>query len=184
MNLLSYLRYMMELLLVPTLGWEAVEQSGMEPRDTERRGFYPWLGITCLSQFVSLCYSGHASFVVLLERAIVLGGSMFASYYIAKLILDLMLSDHLESGAVNTSRVTVFCSYMLGLDCLFRLIENLLPTSLTFLLFLPLLGVSVVFKGAGYLGVKDGSLLNFTVLAGVATIVVPLGLTALLLLFV
>lgn len=184
MNLLIYIKHLMELLLVPAMGWEAVTRCGADPKVTDRKGFYPWLGVACLTEFVQLFYGHGASFVGLLERAIVLGGAMFASYFLAKLILDLTLSDHIEGGAVNTSRVAVFCAYMLGLDCLFSMIENLLPTPLTFLLFLPLLGISVVFKGAGYLGVKEGSLLNFTVLAAVATIIVPLGLTAILLLFV
>ncbi|MDE6300664.1 MAG: hypothetical protein K2M19_02995 [Muribaculaceae bacterium] len=182
--MLEYLKHLMQLLFVPGMGWEAVENSGTQPRELDRRGFYPWLAVTCLSQFVPLCYGHGATFILMLERAIVVAGAMFASLFLAKLILDLTLSDHIEGASVNTSRVAVFCSYILGLDCLFRIIENLLPASLTFLLFLPLLCISVVFQGASYLGVRDSSLLTFTVLGTVATVIVPIGLTSLLLLFV
>lgn len=182
--MIRYLKNLMQLLLVPGMGWESVEDSALSARDTDRRGFYPWLGVTCLSQFVALFYGHGATFVLMLERAIVVAGGMFASLFLAKLILDLSLADHIEGGSVNTSRVAVFCSYILGLDCLFRIIENLLPATLTFLLFLPLLGISVVFKGSAYLGVKESSLLTFTVLATVAAIIVPIGLTSILLLFV
>lgn len=180
----EYLKHLMQLLFVPGVGWEAVERSALTPRDTDRRGFYPWLAVTCLTQFVALFYGHGASFILMLERAIVLGGSMFASLFLAKLILDLSASGQVEGGSVHPARVSVFCAYMLGLDCLFKIIENLLPTNLTLLLFLPLLGISVVFKGAEYLGVRDSAIITFTVLGTVATIIIPLGLTSLLLLFV
>lgn len=184
MSMLEYLKNMMQLLLMPTVGWEAVERSPLQAGEIDHRGFYPWLGVVFISQFVALFYGRGVKVIELFESAIVVAGAMYASLFLAKLILDLSLSNYVEGGVVEPRRVAVFSSYMVGLDCLFRFVENLMPTPLTFLFFLPLLGVSVVFKGASYLGIKESVQITFTLIATVATIVVPLGLTSILLLFV
>ena len=108
---------------------------------------------------------------------------MFASLYLGRLLLDMTLAKCTD-GHLNHTKVDCFITYLLGLDCLFLIFANAMPAHMTFINFLPLLSLIVIFKATLYLSIREDSRLNFTVLAIIAAIVIPIALGSLLLLFI
>ena len=89
----------------------------------------------------------------------------------------------LIDGTLNQNKVSVFVSCMLGLNCIYYTIRNLMPTSMTLLTLMPLLSVIVIFKSTAYMGIKEDNQLNFTGLAIVAVIGIPILISSLILCF-
>lgn len=178
-----YIRQLFELLLSPSSGWDEVSARAATPEQVERKGFYPWLAVTALSEFVRLAYNPALTFLGALGAAIIVGGAMFVSLYAARLLLDVTLRPHVD-GTLNVAKVGVFAEYMVGMTCLFRIVANLLPASLTLVHFLPLLSALVIFKGARYVGVKTDSLMTFLFWGVIATVFIPMFATSLLMLVI
>lgn len=178
-----YIRQLVQLVLSPASAWDDISSSARTPDEVQRRGFYPWLAVTALSELLRLCYEPTLSVWVALESAIAVAGAMFASVYVARLILDVTLPARVD-GQLNVAKVAVFVLYNVGLVCFYRVVANVLPTSLTIVHFLPLLSLPVIFRGARYVGVRSDSVMAFVGLALIAAVIVPMVLAALLLLIV
>lgn len=176
-----YIRQLFQLVLSPSRGWEDISEAALAPDDVQRRGLYPWLAITALSEFVRLAYQPGLTFWVALESAIAVGGSMFAALYVARIFLDMTLAPNVD-GTLNVGKVSVLTSYMIGVAGLFRIISNAVPASLTLIYILPLISLLILFKAAPYIGVRNDSPMTFLFLTAVATIIIPGALTSLLML--
>ena len=103
--------------------------------------------------------------------------------YIGRLLLDMTLPKCTD-GHFNPTKVDCFTTYLLGIDCLFLIFANAMPAHMTFVNFLPLLSLIIIFKATQYLDIREDSRLNFTILAIIAVIVIPIALGSLLLLFI
>lgn len=178
-----FIRHLIQLLLSPARGWEDVSEAALSPETLQTKGFYPLIGLTALSEFFPLLYSHGEGFLHAVEAAIAIACSMFVSMYIGRLFLDMTLSRFI-SGSLNLTKVNIFVICLMGVNCLFCILTNALPASMTFLKLLPLLSVIIIFKSTAYMGIKDDNQLNFTGLAIVAVIVIPFALTSLLLFFI
>lgn len=179
MNLWLFFRHLIQLLLSPVRGWEDVSAASINPAELQRRGFYPWLGVTALSEFAPMIY-GARGFWPSLEAAIAVACAMFASLYIGRLFMDASMRKFL-GDSVNPTKIDIFVTFLVGVDCLFCIITNAMPASMTFLKLLPLLSVIIIFKSIAYMGVDEERQLNFTALASIGVIVIPLALAALIL---
>ena len=71
MQLLYYLRDMVQLLLSPLKGWEDVETDSFEAKTLLLRGLLPFLAITALTVFVKAFYVADIHWIALIEQAIV-----------------------------------------------------------------------------------------------------------------
>ncbi|MBJ2187671.1 MAG: hypothetical protein JFR41_03420 [Muribaculaceae bacterium] len=167
-----YIKQLFQLILSPSRGWEDVSESGVLARKLQEKGFYPFLGVTAVSEFLRLLYTHDLGFWSVVLSAIAVAGAMFVSLYLARLFLD-MTAERFINGTLNAAKVDVFVTYMMGINCLFRVFENAMPASMTFLKFLPLISLIIIFKSNAYMSVKADSQLNFLGLAGVALIVLP-----------
>lgn len=159
-----------------------MSESVLKADEVQRKGFYPLVGVTALSEFFPLVYSHSEGFTHSLVAAIAIGCALFASMYLSKLFLDLALPRFIN-GTLNPNKVSVFVSCMLGLNCIYYIIRNLMPTSMTILALMPLLSIIVIFKSTAYMGIKEDNQLNFTGLAIVAVIVLPVVISSLILCF-
>ncbi len=175
-----FIRHLIQLLLSPSRGWEDVSEATIAPDTLQHKGYYPLIGVTALSEFLPLIYSHGEGFLQALIAAIVIGFSLFASLFFAKLFLDMTLPKYVN-GSLNLTKVDVFTTYLMGINCIFCILTNAMPASMTFLRLLPLLSVIIIFKSTAYLGIKDENQLNFTGLAIVAVIVIPIAISSLLL---
>ncbi|MBO5268698.1 MAG: hypothetical protein J6B13_08075 [Muribaculaceae bacterium] len=178
-----FFKHLIQLLLSPSRGWEDISEAGRSVDDIRRTGYYPLIGITALSEFLRLLYGNSPSVVDLLLSAIAVAGTMFASMYLGRLLLDMTLPKCTD-GHFNPTKVDCFTTYLLGIDCLFLIFANAMPAHMTFVNFLPLLSLIIIFKATQYLDIREDSRLNFTILAIIAVIVIPIALGSLLLLFI
>lgn len=174
-----YIKQLLQLLLSPARGWEDVSAAALPPDEIQRRGFYPWIGIVAASQFLNLIHDHHDSFFTLLQGAVAISGALFISLYLARLFLDITLPQHI-GGDVNFAKINIFANYLIGLIGLYHIIANAMPASMTFLHFLPALSLLVIFKSVTFIGIKEDNIVVFLVLAGIATIAVPIAVAALL----
>lgn len=174
-RMLQFLKNLIQLILSPTKGWEDVSASLSSPDKLVHDAFFPLLGFASLSEFVKLFYHGHGGFVTVLELAIALFGSYLVSFYVGRLLLEHYLKP-LVSGEINTTKIGTFTLYALGLMILIEIIENVLPTDLTLVRFLPLFVALILYKGTAYMSVKQDHELRFLCIAVASLIVVPIGI--------
>lgn len=177
--MVQYLKNLVQLVLSPAKGWEDVSASIPDPEKLMKDAYIPLLITAALSEFVRLFYHNSGGFMTVLELAIALFGSFFISYFISRVVL-LRYIDELVVGEVNEVKVNTFVLYGLGLLVVIEIIENLLPTSLTLVKFLPLFVALILYRATAYLDVKSGMELKFLCLGGLAVIVVPVTIYSLL----
>lgn len=182
--MLAYLKNLFQLILSPSRGWEDISASMHPSRLLLHEGFYPLLTVASLSEFLRLFYDADTSFVTLLELAIAMGGTYFASYFIAGMVLESYLKNMVD-GEINRLKVDTFVIYGLSLLLVIELITSVVPTDLTLIKFLPLFVALILYKGSAYMSVKSNCELRFLCLSVIAVIVVPIGFfTILKLIFV
>ena len=104
---------------------------------------------------------------------------MFISLYVSRLLLDILLPKYVDAK-MNISKINVFNLYMTGMMGLYLIVANLMPASLTFLKFLPLLSLLVIFKSTAFMGVRESDTTSFLFLTALNVIVIPIGVAALL----
>ncbi len=174
--MLLYLKYLFQLLLSPSNGWEDVRDSAPEPGVLLRHGFYPLLGIVVAAEFAGLLYNKGLTADVLLIRAIIDFGAYFVSLYLARILLEMYLPGMMPRVDTETMRARILTLILLALGemLIFRLICNMLQADVTIIKFLPLYVVLILYKGREYVGVPSDSTMNFTCLTSLATVLIPL----------
>lgn len=85
---------------------------------------------------------------------------------------------------INFNKADIFVTYLMGLNGLYIIIANLLPASMTFTRFLPILSIVIMFKSAAYMSVNEDNLMTFLGLSVLAIIAVPIMLGMVLSLFI
>lgn len=177
--MLRYLKNLFQLVLAPTKGWEDVSASLESPERLMRDAFFPLLGVAAASEFIRLFYHNSGGFLTVFELAIALFGSFFVSFFVGRIILSNYLVN-LVAGELNQTKLSTFIIYGLGLLLLIEIIENILPTELTLVKFLPLFVALILYRATAYLSVKSGSELRFLCVAALAVIVLPIVIFSLL----
>lgn len=177
--MLLYIKQLIQLLLSPARGWEDISSEARTAEEIQRTGFYPWIGVTAVSQFVRLFYDHDATFVSELQGAIAIAGALFISLYLGRLFLDIILPKHVDKK-INLAKVNIFSVYLIGMIGLYHIVSNLIPTSMTFLNFLPLLSLLIIFKAIPFVGVPEDRSVAFMTLSAIALMVIPIGVAALL----
>lgn len=177
--MLRYLKNIFQLMLSPTKGWEDISADMTDVDELSRRGYYILIAIASLSELVRPFYERNLSWVVAVESAVALAGSYFVAVFIGRQILETYLKP-LVDGDINTTRINIFAIYTLGLLLIIEIIDNLLPTELTLVKFLPLFVALIIYKATLYMAVKPDHELRFLCISVAALIVVPIGLFAIL----
>ncbi|MDE5594050.1 MAG: hypothetical protein K2I89_00555 [Muribaculaceae bacterium] len=177
--MLQYLKNLIQLILAPAKGWEDVSASLASTEHLLRDAFFPLLGVAAVSEFIRLFYHNSGGFLTVFELAIALFGSYFVSFFIGRIILSNYIGNFID-GEVNQTKLSTFIIYGLGLLLIIEIIENILPTDLTLVKFLPLFVALILYRATTYLSVKQGSELRFLCIAALAVIVVPIALFSLL----
>lgn len=181
--MLRFLKYLIQLILSPGHGWEDVERARPDADVLARKGLYPLIGLTALTEFLAFAYERHVTLGVILIRAIADFGAYFIALFICRLILELYLGK-MCGVKPESARINTFTVLGLGLMVLVQLVTNCLPWHLVLLKFLPLYVVLILYKAAAYLEVDKTKVLSFTMLAALAVVAVPLALYYFLYLFV
>lgn len=179
----KFIKTLFQLLFIPSEGWAAISSSTSPFEATVLRGYFPLVAVAAISEFVPMAYTHDLTFLLALGNAIAVGGGMYAALYAARLAVDASLSRFVNPK-LNRFKSANLVVYLLGLDCLYLIFSNLLPGTLTFLLFLPLLSVAVIFKGAQYIEVDEEHIMNYIILAFTGVVVIPAVICWLLMLII
>ncbi len=173
--MLTLLKYIVQLILSPSHGWEDIERENPSPEKLMRSGLLTLLGIAVCTEFLSLLNDRDASISATAIRAIADFGAYFVSVYIAKLIFDIYMKRIVGENYDNR-RASVLAIMAVGLMIFFQIIDNILPWNLILLRFLPLYAVLVIYKSSSYMHVPTSDEMNFLILASTATIAVPMAI--------
>jgi len=174
MTMFAFLKYLIQLLLSPSHGWEDIESRDPDPDGLTRVGLYPLMGLAAVSEFLSFIYERHVELATVLIRAVADFGSYFVSIFIAKLIFDYYLGPLTATGHFDTRRAATMTVTGLGLMVTIQIISNCLPWSVMLVRFLPLYVVLVLFKAIPYMEVRRGCEMRFLLVAAGAVVAVPL----------
>lgn len=175
-----YLKNLIQLVLSPGKGWEDVSASHAKDQGQLLASFYRLLAVCSLTEFVQALY-GKIDFLTAAGLALAMFGSYFIAYFIARALIDHYID---RFGEASPARISNFVIYGLGLLVIIELIENLLPTDLTLVKFLPLFVGLILYRGSAYMSVRSGHEFGFLCLAAASVIVVPVGIFSILSLFI
>ncbi|MDE6541071.1 MAG: hypothetical protein K2L74_03565 [Muribaculaceae bacterium] len=168
----SFLKYLFQLMLSPQRGWEDLSHDGPDPEELLRRGYYPLAGIGAASEFVQMLYRSGIGLASALQQAIATFCAFFAAVFLSRMLLDELLPKVVD-GTPSDRRTATLNLMCLGQMLLIRILDNLLPTDLTLLHFLPIYVLLIYYKGSRYMAVRSDSEMNYMVVGLVTVVAVP-----------
>lgn len=172
--MLQYLKHLMEVTLSPAQGWKDVGADTRSTRATERNGLFPWLGVVAASALIRYFYDPGLSAPFLFQSVLITFGMYFVGYYIAILSMSVLSERFMASPDIAAEhRIRILTAYCTGMLALFTLIENVLPSHLTLLHFLPFYVGIVIWRGIDYVGVNKDHTGVFMVVAIISIIAPP-----------
>ena len=157
----AYLKYLFQLILAPTKGWEDISHDGADPDELLRRGFYPLTGITALSGIGSV-----------LQQATAIFCAFFAAVFLSRMLLDAWLPK-VTDGQPSERRTATLNIMCLGQMEIIAIIANCVPTGLTLIHFLPIYALLIFYKASRYMAVRADSEMNYLVVGLLSVVAVP-----------
>lgn len=168
----AYLKYIFQLILSPTRGWEDISHDGADPDELLRRGFYPLTGITALTEFVQMFYSHGAALGSVLQQATATFCAFFAAVYLSRMLLDAWLPKVTE-GQPSERRTATLNIMCIGQMEIIAIIANCVPAGLTLIHFLPIYALLIFYKASRYMAVRVDSEMNYLVVGLLSVVAVP-----------
>lgn len=170
--MLHFLKYLFQLIISPTPGWEDISHDGRDAKRLAVTGLYPLLVITAISSFIGYIYNGDQSFATLLQKAVITFVEFFITYFIAIFMFSLCISKFID-GEQNEKRNMTFITYNIAILALIRIIENSLPVELSLIEFLPIYVAIVMWQGMKYMAVNKHKVGQFMLLSIFSIILSP-----------
>lgn len=171
--MLHLLKYLIQLILSPASGWDDLEHTAPDAEALTRRGLYPLMVLTAVTEFLAFFYQRHAALGEVVMRAVCDFGTYFVSLFIARLIFDLYLG-WLCGTKPARERVACLTVCGIGLMVLVQLLCNCMPWNLVLFKFLPVYVILVLYKAIPYIGVRKADAMRFLGLSAAAIVAVPL----------
>ncbi len=169
--MLKFLVCLLQLIIAPGKGWEAIAKEDIDPRRLCAEGFYPFVGVVACTVFIQYFYNNDLGLAVLLQCAVITFVQYFITYFLASFLFSLFISS-MTDGEVDEKRYHTFIIYNLSLLGLFQMINNCVPVEISIFQFLPFFDIFIIWFGIPYLSVKDDKKVLFLILS-VASIMVP-----------
>ena len=176
--MLSFLGYIIQLIMNPRRGWEDVASDNPSPRRMLMSGLLPLIVLTSLTYFVRVFYFTDFTVVDAIQGAVINAVAYFATYFIAVFAISLRIpymekdDEDMLSMDEASARVEIFSACIVGLLLLITFVSNLIPLDISLLHYLPLYSVYVIWKGAEFLRIDLPKIGHFMILA-VLPIIVP-----------
>lgn len=168
--MLSFLKYLFQLIISPTPGWEDISHEGADAKRLATEGLYPLLGVSAISAFVTYFYN-EVELSVLIQKAIITFVQYFITYFIAIFLFSMFLSKFID-GEQNEKRNTTFITYNIAILAIIKIISNCIPVEISLIQFLPIFVAIVIWKGTKYMAVNKNKLGQFMLLS-IGAIIVP-----------
>lgn len=171
--MLTFLKYLIQLILSPSNGWDDLAKHDPDPEVMLREGLFPLMALSAATEFLDIPYGTDAGLLQVISSAVTDLGAYFLTVFLARLIFDISL-DKLCNRPPEQRRVHTFINATVGLMVLFRIVDNCLPWNLMLLKFLPLYVVLVISKATRYVGIRRRDDMEFLGIASGVTVAVPL----------
>lgn len=172
--MLKFLKYLVQLLLSPSHGWDDIAEEDPDSDVLQRRGLYPLLVVAALTEFLAFFYQRHVNVATVLIRAVADFGSFFIAIFIARIIFDSYLGPLTATGHYDSRRASTLTIVGLGLMALIQTVGNCLPWSVMLMRFMPLYVVLVLYKAIPYMEVRRNCEMRFLLVVSSAVVAVPL----------
>ncbi|MBO5054338.1 MAG: hypothetical protein J6C44_08940 [Muribaculaceae bacterium] len=182
MNILIFLKNILQLLLSPAHGWEEISSEGRDPERLSNEGMYPLFGLAAATAFVQGIYIRNAEVGALLQLALVEFMALFVAYWIGAALLDNFINRFTDSDVSSKCCRTV-AIYIASTLAIIQIIENLVPVEFTVIKFLPAFAAIVLWKATAYLSIKKSEEGRYIIFALAVMIIPWMLLTTILSLF-
>lgn len=176
-----FLKHLLQLIIAPHAGWEDISAADKSVRFWLEKGFYPLLGVTALSCFMSFFYHHDSTIGICLQNSLTTFVSFFATYFIAGLVFSsfmdriIVLPDDTELTRLGVmSRFNIVSIFILSLMALITLIENLLPFDLSVIKFLQFYVLFVLYRASDFAGVPQERIGIFTLIGAFCIFIPPM----------
>lgn len=181
---MSVFKNIVQVIVSPRDGWEAVNISDTRTEDLISSVFYPLLAVLAISEFGPMMYDSTLTLSHTLVNAIASFAAFFFTFFITTQVMALAFPELVRTKAA-TDRLTDFVIYNMILILLVETISNLLPLDFMPLTILGLLYLPwVIFRGMTYLNLKGTQAIWSTILATILLIGLPLLLIKLVLMII
>lgn len=176
MNLLIFLKNIIQLILSPTNAWKDIRHEETPVDKTTRSGLYPLMAVMLLSVFIRPLY-GHEDFdtVKLLQTALVQFVALYIALYTSRNLIEHYLPQYNLTGEKDPIAAGTVSVYGTGLMTLIQIVENLIPVQLTVIQMLPAFAAVCIWKAADYLDVdprKEYIMMIIAVLSLIAPVII------------
>lgn len=171
--MLKFLVCLLQLIISPAKGWDAIADEDVDPRRLCSEGFYPLIGLVACTVFIQYFYNSDFKVAWLLQKAVITFIQYFITYFLASFIFSLFLSKMTESGEAEEKRYHTFIIYNLALLGIFQMINNCLPVEISIFQFLPFFDIFIIWFGIPYLSIADNKKIMFLILSVVAIMAPP-----------
>lgn len=171
MNILRFLKNILQLLLSPAHGWEEISCEGRDPERLSNEGMYPLFGLAATTAFVQGLYINNSEISALLQLALIEFMALFVSYWIGTALLENYV-NHFTDTDVSTKCCRTVAVYISSTLAIIQIIENLVPVEFTVIKFLPAFSAIVLWKATAYLSIKKTEEGRY-ILFALATMIIP-----------
>ena len=175
---IKFAKYMLQLVLAPTKGWEDISASQLSPILLAQRCMLPLFGIAALTVFIQLHYHEDVSISYYVIKAAVIFASYFVTYIMSPMVYANNLGKYID-GEPNAKKYTTVVVYGLSLLALSTIICNFLPTALGLTLLFTIGVTLILWKSSTYLFVKAEKNLRFAFFVFLSTVAIPFAIQAL-----
>lgn len=174
--MVQYLKYIIQIILSPSNGWEDVDENMPSTGEMFRKGFLPLMIISALTEFFGLLYNKGYTFDVLLIKAIIDFGSYLIAFYIGRMVFDVYIVRLVSKVEIGTSRVRGLQVLLLGLGVmlLMQIVYNCFQADITILKFLPMYTILIIYKASDFMRINSHDYFLFTLIASLSIVVLPL----------
>lgn len=170
----QYLKTLLQLILSPRKGWADVAEDAPSPAQVLERGLYPLLAIMSITAFCHGFYSvGKFQIGQALECALGQFLSLFITVMIARGAFESLLPP-MQTQRVPLSHIANMPTFCTGILAVIQILANLCPIDLAIFWFLPAFLIIVLWHATDYLDISPDKSAQYTILATVMLIILPL----------
>ena len=151
-----FLLGLLQIILNPRQGWMDAALDNYDCRDLITKGLVPLLAVVALTALIEPFYFSTLGFLPAIIKGVVDFTGYFASVYLCNYFLNWALGmwvlDHYH---IDDSKVQTLVIYTIASMALMTLIDNVLPSDLAVLSFLPFYVFYIIWCACRYLGIPD-----------------------------
>ncbi len=161
------------VIISPRVGWDAVNQAGVDSNKLLAKVFFPMLAILAVSAFIPRIYDTTLETTTLFTSVVLQCAAFFFDYYIASYLLGGFYPEVTKTAA-GQSRLNSYIIHILTYLMLLNIVSNVMPIDFTPVLFLMVYAIWIAYQGTDFLGVKTEKKPKFVLIASALMLIAPI----------